>query len=133
VARAYPAVEGKLTGLAFRVPVADVSVVDLTVKLQQPVQSIDDIAAAIHKADLPNIIGCTSDAVVSSDFLGDGRSCIFDVKASILLNPTFVKLVAYYDNEWAYAMRMVNTINCFLLFFISHFYPFTIVAFYRWR
>ena len=110
VARAYPAVEGKLTGLAFRVPVADVSVVDLTVKLQQPVQSINDIAADINKASLPSIIGCTTDAVVSSDFLGDGRSCIFDVTASILLNPTFVKLVAYYDNEWAYAMRMVQTL-----------------------
>lgn len=108
VARAFPEVEGKLSGLAFRVPVANVSVVDLTLKLGKPLQSIHDIAEAIDGAALPHIIGYTSEDVVSSDFLGDSRSCIFDVKASMLLNPTFVKLIAYYDNEWAYAMRMVE-------------------------
>lgn len=108
VARAYPEMEGRLSGLAFRVPVLDVSVVDLTLKLQRPIQSIDDIAQAIDRADRGLIIGHTSDDVVSSDFLGDDRSCIFDVKASLMLNPTFVKLIAYYDNEWAYALRMVS-------------------------
>lgn len=111
VARAYPEMEGRLSGMAFRVPVLDVSVVDLTVKLERPIQSIQDIAQAIDRADLGRIIGHTSDDVVSSDFLGDDRSCIFDVKASLMLNPTFVKLIAYYDNEWAYALRMVSILK----------------------
>ena len=108
VARVLPEVEGKFSGLAFRVPVSNVSVVDLTLKLEKPIESIYDIAEAINRAALPHIIGHTSEDVVSSDFLGDARSCILDVKASMLLNPTFVKLIAYYDNEWAYAMRMVE-------------------------
>jgi len=108
VSRVFPEMEGKLSGLAFRVPVSNVSVVDLTLKLQKPIESIHDFTEAIDRAALPHIIGHTSEDVVSSDFLGDARSCILDVKASMLLNPTFVKLIAYYDNEWAYAMRMVE-------------------------
>lgn len=115
VSKVLPEMEGKLSGLAFRVPVSNVSVVDLTLKLERPVESIHDITEAIDRAALPHIIGHTSEDVVSSDFLGDARSCIFDVKASMLLNPTFVKLIAYYDNEWAYAARMVE-----MLLYMKH-------------
>lgn len=110
VTKVIPELEGKLNGMAFRVPVADVSISDLTLKLERPIESIEDIVQAIYATEAfkAGIIGITTDDVVSSDFIGDDRSCILDVKASMLLNPTFVKLVAYYDNEWAYALRLVR-------------------------
>jgi glyceraldehyde 3-phosphate dehydrogenase len=110
ISSVIPALSGKLTGMAFRVPVSDVSVLDLTCRLQQPVQSIDTITEAIRRAEgtLGRVVGVTTEPVVSSDFIGDDRSCIFDAAASIVLNPHFVKLIAYYDNEWAYALRLVS-------------------------
>jgi len=110
VGKVIPALNGKLTGLAFRVPTPDVSVVDLTVKLSKPAK-YDDIVAVIKKhanSDLKGIVGVTDDEVVSQDFVQDKRSCIFDVKAGISLNDTFVKLVAWYDNEWGYSNRLVD-------------------------
>ena len=97
-----PSVKGKLTGMAFRVPTADVSVVDLTARLEKPA-SYDVIKAAMKAASLEGplkgILGYTEDEVVSSDFIGDKRSSIFDAKAGIALTGDFVKLVAFYDNE----------------------------------
>ncbi|KAJ1420993.1 hypothetical protein B484DRAFT_452916 [Ochromonadaceae sp. CCMP2298] len=152
-----PSLSGRLTGMAFRVPVENVSVLDLTCRLEHPMNSIAELVQAIDTAkgdmvstdadlepsylylpvsaciclyltgsspssDAPslpllrihygqaNVIGYTEDQAVSSDFNHDERSCIVDVSASMLLNPHFVKLVAYYDNEWAYAVRMVDLI-----------------------
>eukprot|EP00696_Hemimastix_kukwesjijk_P006838 gnl/Hemi2/18683_TR6192_c0_g1_i2.p1 gnl/Hemi2/18683_TR6192_c0_g1~~gnl/Hemi2/18683_TR6192_c0_g1_i2.p1 ORF type:complete len:367 (-),score=45.71 gnl/Hemi2/18683_TR6192_c0_g1_i2:202-1233(-) len=102
--------EGKLTGMAFRVGVADVSVVDLTVRLANPA-SYEEICAVIKEAangPLQGIMGYTEDEVVSSDFIGDSRSSIFDARAGIQLNPQFVKLVSWYDNEWGYSNRLVD-------------------------
>lgn len=114
VTQVLPELEGKMTGMAFRVPVENVSVVDFTCRLTQPMQSLDDLGRAIDQIEkdpthpLHGILGVTRDPVVSIDFNGDDRSCIFDLTASILLNPRFVKLIAYYDNEWAYAVRLVS-------------------------
>ena len=105
-----PALKGKLTGMAFRVPVPDVSVVDLTVKLTNPA-SYEDIKAAMKEAsegELKGIMGYTEDDVVSQDFLGDPRTCIFDAGAGIALNDKFVKVVAWYDNEWGYSNKLVD-------------------------
>lgn len=112
--RVLPELEGKVHGLAFRVPVENVSVVDFTCRLSKPMESIDSLAQNIERIEqdptlpLYHIIGVTREPVVSSDFNGDERSCIVDATASIILNPQFVKLVAYYDNEWAYAVRLVS-------------------------
>lgn len=112
VGEVIPALSGRLTGLAFRVPVADVSVLDLTCRLSRPVASIADIIDAVNSAvegqALGKIIGVTTEQVVSTDFRGDPRSCVLDAAASIVLNPTFVKLVAFYDNEWGYSERMLD-------------------------
>ena len=100
VGKVIPELNGKLTGMAFRVSTPDVSVVDLTVKLAKPA-TYDQICAAIKKhanGPLKGILGYTEDEVVSSDFIGDTHSSIFDVKAGIALNDTFVKLVSWYDN-----------------------------------
>jgi glyceraldehyde 3-phosphate dehydrogenase len=109
-----PAVKGKLTGMAFRVPTADVSCVDLTVRLDKPA-SYDEIKAAMKKASetgpLKNILGYTEDEVVSSDFIGDVRSSIFDAKAGIALTKDFVKLVSWYDNEAGYSNRVVDLLQ----------------------
>jgi glyceraldehyde 3-phosphate dehydrogenase len=109
-----PQLNGKLTGMAFRVPTTDVSVVDLTVKIAKPA-SYDEIKAAFKAASesgpLKGILGYTADAVVSSDFIGDPHSSIFDSKAGISLTPTFVKLVSWYDNEWGYSNRVVNLMS----------------------
>jgi len=97
-----PQLKGKLTGMAFRVPTVDVSVVDLTVKLQKKA-TYDEIKAAVKAAAngrLKGIMAYTEDSVVSSDFIHDSHSSIFDADAGIALNDTFVKLVAWYDNEW---------------------------------
>lgn len=112
VGKVIPELNGKLTGMAFRVSTPDVSVVDLTVKLAKPAP-YDTIVAAIKKhADGPlkGILGYTEEELVSSDFIGDKHSSIFDVKAGIALNDTFVKLVSWYDNEYGYSHRVVDLI-----------------------
>ncbi|KAK4751282.1 hypothetical protein SAY87_004764 [Trapa incisa] len=112
VGKVLPALDGKLTGMAFRVPTVDVSVVDLTVRLQKPV-TYDDIKAAIKEesvGSLKGILGYTEDDVVSTDFVGDCRSSIFDAKAGIALSKEFVKLVSWYDNEWGYSSRVIDLI-----------------------
>ncbi|XP_071840487.1 glyceraldehyde-3-phosphate dehydrogenase-like [Apostichopus japonicus] len=113
VGKVIPDLNGKLTGMAFRVPVPDVSVVDLTVRLKKKA-SYDDIKAVIKKAasstSLQSILGYTEDQVVSQDFRGDTRSSIFDAKAGIALNENFVKLVSWYDNEYGYSHRVIDLI-----------------------
>eukprot|EP00246_Nothoceros_aenigmaticus_P003943 TRINITY_DN1517_c0_g1_i2.p1 TRINITY_DN1517_c0_g1~~TRINITY_DN1517_c0_g1_i2.p1 ORF type:complete len:435 (-),score=86.94 TRINITY_DN1517_c0_g1_i2:75-1379(-) len=104
VGKVLPALNGKLTGMAFRVPTANVSVVDLTVRLEKPA-SYEEIKSAVKAASegkLKGILGYTEDDVVSTDFIGDSRSSIFDAKAGIALAKDFVKLVSWYDNEWGY-------------------------------
>jgi glyceraldehyde 3-phosphate dehydrogenase len=108
-----PELKGKLTGMAFRVPVPDVSCVDLTVKLSKPT-SYDEICKAMKEASegyMKGFIGYTDEEVVSSDFIGDRRSSIFDAKAGIGLNPTFFKLIAWYDNELGYSDRVVDLVS----------------------
>ncbi|MDP2891895.1 MAG: type I glyceraldehyde-3-phosphate dehydrogenase [Bacillota bacterium] len=112
VGKVIPALNGKLTGMAFRVPVSDVSVVDLTCRLEKPC-TYDEIKAAMKKAAdgrLKGILGYTEDEVVSSDFIGDTRTSIFDAGAGIQLSPTFVKLVAWYDNEWGYSCKTCDLV-----------------------
>ncbi|XP_027339300.1 glyceraldehyde-3-phosphate dehydrogenase, cytosolic [Abrus precatorius] len=112
VGKVLPALNGKLTGMAFRVPTVDVSVVDLTVRLEKPA-SYDDIKKAIKEESegkLKGILGYTEEDLVSTDFLGDSRSSIFDAKAGIALNEKFAKLVAWYDNEWGYSSRVIDLI-----------------------
>ena len=108
-----PELKGKLTGMAFRVPTANVSVVDLTVQLAKPA-SMDDIKktmkAASESPRWKGIIGYTEDAVVSSDFIHDSRTSIFDATAGISLTDNFVKLVSWYDNEWAYSCKVLDLI-----------------------
>jgi glyceraldehyde 3-phosphate dehydrogenase len=107
-----PELKGKLTGMSFRVPTPNVSVVDLTCRLEKPA-SYEDIKAAMKKAsegELKGILGYTEDAVVSNDFLGDARTSIFDADAGISLNPHFVKVVSWYDNEWGYSNKLVDLI-----------------------
>ncbi|KAI9223139.1 glyceraldehyde 3-phosphate dehydrogenase [Blastocladiella britannica] len=113
VGKVIPALNGKLTGMAFRVPTPDVSVVDLTVRLEKPA-TYDDIKKALKKASetyLKGILGYTEDQVVSTDFLGDSHSSIFDADAGIALNDNFVKLVSWYDNEHGYSCRVVDLIK----------------------
>ncbi|MDR1599135.1 MAG: type I glyceraldehyde-3-phosphate dehydrogenase [Oscillospiraceae bacterium] len=109
-----PDLKGKLTGMSMRVPTLDVSVVDLTVNLKTPT-TMDDIKATMKEASQSprwnGIIGYTEDEVVSSDFIHDPRTSIFDAKAGIQLTPTFVKLVAWYDNEWGYSNKVVDLIK----------------------
>ena len=107
-----PELSGKLTGMSMRVPTLDVSVVDLTVKLKRET-TYEKICQAMKKAskgELNGILGYTDEAVVSSDFIGDSHTCIFDEKAGIMLSPKFVKLVAWYDNEWGYSNKVVDLI-----------------------
>ena len=107
-----PELKGKLTGMSFRVPTLDVSVVDLTVKLKTPT-TYDAICDAVKEAasgEMKGIIGYTDEPLVSSDFTGDARTSIFDAKAGIMLNDTFVKLVAWYDNEWGYSNKILELI-----------------------
>ena len=110
VALVLPQLKGKLTGMAFRVPVADVSVVDLTFKTAKAT-SYKEISAAMKQAaegELKGILGFTDEEVVSSDFIHDARSSIFDSGAGIELNPNFFKVVSWYDNEWGYSNRVVD-------------------------
>ncbi|GAA4176603.1 MULTISPECIES: type I glyceraldehyde-3-phosphate dehydrogenase [Sphingobacterium] len=107
-----PELKGKLTGMSLRVPTADVSVVDLTVRLNKGA-SYEDIKTAMKEAsegELKGILGYTEDEVVSSDFLGDARTSIFDAKAGISLNDNFVKVVSWYDNEWGYSNKIVDLV-----------------------
>jgi len=110
VAKCYPAVKGKLTGMAFRVPTIDVSVVDLTVKIKKSA-SYDDIKAAVKSASegyMKGIVGYTEDQVVSQDFVGETCSTVFDSLAGISLNDNFCKLITWYDNEYGYSTRLVD-------------------------
>lgn len=107
-----PELKGKLTGMSFRVPVLDVSVVDLTCKLKNKA-SCEDIFRAIKLASegkMKGILGYNDKPLVSSDFIGDSRTSIFDEKASIMLNDKFIKLVSWYDNEWAYSCKLLDLI-----------------------
>ncbi|MBQ2954936.1 MAG: type I glyceraldehyde-3-phosphate dehydrogenase [Clostridia bacterium] len=113
VGKVIPELNGKLTGMSMRVPTLDVSVVDLTVNLAKPAK-YDEICAAMKEAaegELKGILGYTEDAVVSSDFLGDARTSIFDAKAGIALTDTFVKVVSWYDNEWGYSNKVLDLIE----------------------
>merc|ERR1711897_90360 len=113
VAKAYPVMKGKLTGMAFRVPTVDVSVVDLTCELETET-SYDDIKAEVKLASetyAKGVVGYTEDQVVSSDFIGETCSTVFDAGAGIMLTPTFVKLVSWYDNEWGYSTRLVDLVG----------------------
>ena len=112
VGKVIPQLNGKLTGMAFRVPTLDVSVVDLTVNLAKAA-TYEEIKAAMKAAsenELKGILGYTEDEVVSSDFIGDARTSIFDAKAGIQLTPTFVKVVSWYDNEWGYSNKCLELI-----------------------
>lgn len=112
VTQVIPELAGKLTGMAFRVPTADCSVVDLTVKLEKPT-TYEEICKAIKKASMgkyTNIIRYTEDAIVSQDVVGEVNTCLFDATAGIMLNPTFVKLIAWYDNEWGYSCKVCDLI-----------------------
>ncbi|MCD8072852.1 MAG: type I glyceraldehyde-3-phosphate dehydrogenase [Alistipes sp.] len=113
VGKVIPALNGKLTGMAFRVPTLDVSVVDMTALLEKET-TYEEICAAIKEAsenELKGILGYTEDAVVSSDFIGDSRTSIFDAEAGIMLSPKFVKLVSWYDNEWGYSTKVIELIQ----------------------
>lgn len=113
VGKVIPEMDGKLTGMSMRVPTLDVSAVDLTCRLAKPA-TYEEIVEAMKKAEngeLKGILGTTNDAVVSSDFIGDKRTCIFDITAGIMLNPTFVKLIAWYDNEMGYSNKVIDLIS----------------------
>jgi len=108
-----PELKGKLTGMSFRVPVADVSVVDLTVRLKNKA-TYEEVKAAMKEAsegELKGILGYTEDEVVSEDFRGDARTSIFDAKAGIALNDNFVKVVSWYDNEWGYSNKIIDLVQ----------------------
>ena len=118
VGKVYPKLNGKLTGISMRVPTLDVSVVDLTCNLAKPATK-EDICAAMKAASekplaeggLAGVLGYTEDAVVSSDFLGDERTSIFDANAGVYLTDTFVKVVSWYDNEWGYSNKLLMLIE----------------------
>lgn len=113
VGKVIPTLNGKLTGMSFRVPTLDVSVVDLTCRLEKGA-TYDEIKAAVKKAsenELKGILGYTEDDVVSTDFVSDPRTSIFDAKAGIALNANFVKLVSWYDNEWGYSNKIIMLIQ----------------------
>lgn len=110
--KVIPELKGKLTGMSFRVPTLDVSVVDLTCRLEKAT-TYDEIKAVVKKAadgDMKGVLGYTEEALVSSDFIGDSRTSIFDAEAGIMLNPNFVKLVAWYDNEWGYSCKLLDMV-----------------------
>ncbi len=112
VGKVIPALNGKLTGMAFRVPTADVSVVDLTVRLEKSA-TYDEIKAAMKLASettMKGVLGYTEDSVVSSDFIHETRTSVFDAGAGIALNGNFVKLVSWYDNEWGYSNKVLDLI-----------------------
>ncbi len=110
VGKVLPELNGKLTGMSMRVPTSDVSVVDLTVELEKPAtyEAICEAMKAASEGALKGILGYTEEAVVSTDFRGDARTSIFDAKAGIQLDPTFVKVVSWYDNEWGYSNKVLE-------------------------
>jgi len=113
VGKVIPELNGKLTGMSFRVPTPNVSVVDLTVNLKTAT-TYDAIKAAMKEAsetNLKGVLGYTEDAVVSNDFLGEERTSVFDAEAGIMLNETFVKVVSWYDNEWGYSCKVIDLVN----------------------
>jgi len=113
VALVIPALKGKLTGMSFRVPVADVSVVDLTVRLEKSA-TYDEVKKAMKDAsegEMKGILGYTEDDVVSQDFVGDARTSIFDAKAGIALNGNFIKVVSWYDNEMGYSNKLIDLVQ----------------------
>ena len=113
VGKVIPELDGKLTGMAFRIPIIDVSVIDLTVNLKSST-NYEDICLAMKNAsenDLKGIMGYTKEDVVSTDFIGDSRTSIFDAGAGIMLNEKFVKVVSWYDNEWGYSSKVVELIQ----------------------
>jgi len=113
VGKVIPSLNGKLTGMSFRIPTPDVSVVDLTARLAKET-SYAEICAAMKEAsegELKGILGYTEDEVVSNDFVGDTRTSIFDAKAGIQLSPTFVKVVSWYDNEIGYSTKVCELIE----------------------
>jgi len=113
VGQVIPELNGRLTGMAFRVPTTDGSVVDLTVNLKKPT-TYEEICKVMKKAAsgaYRGIIGYTEDAIVSQDIIGCSNTCIFDASAGIMLTPTFVKLVAWYDNEWGYSCKVVDLMS----------------------
>ena len=112
VGKVIPALNGKLTGMSMRVPTLDVSVVDLTVNLAKPAkyEEICKAMKAASEGELKGVLGYTEDAVVSSDFLGDPRTSIFDAKAGIALTDTFVKVVSWYDNEIGYSNKVLDLV-----------------------
>lgn len=112
VTKVIPELKGKLTGMAFRVPVLNVSVVDLTCRLEKAT-TYDDIKKAVQQASetyMKGVVQYVEDQVVSSDFIGNSHTCIFDADAGIMLNPNFVKLIAWYDNEWGYSCKILDMI-----------------------
>ncbi len=112
VGKVIPDLDGKLTGMAFRIPTANVSVVDLTIRLEKPA-TYEEIKSVIKKAsenEMKGILGYTEDLVVSTDFMTDDRTSIFDANAGIALNDNFVKLVSWYDNEWGYSNKCLDLI-----------------------
>ncbi len=115
VGKVIPQLNGKLTGMSFRVPTVNVSVVDLTCRIEKAA-SYDDIKAAMKEAsegEMKGVLGYTEDSVVSSDFIGDSRTSIFDANAGISLSPNFVKVVSWYDNEWGYSCKILEMI-CYM-------------------
>ncbi len=115
VGKVIPQLNGKLTGMSFRVPTVNVSVVDLTCRIEKAA-SYDDVKAAMKEAsegEMKGVLGYTEDSVVSSDFIGDSRTSIFDANAGISLNPNFVKVVSWYDNEWGYSCKILEMI-CYM-------------------
>ena len=113
VGKVIPELNGKLTGMAFRVPTPDVSVVDLTVRLKKPA-TYAEICAKMKEASettMKGVLGYTEDAVVSNDFIGDPRTSIFDAEAGIQLSNTFVKVVSWYDNEWGYSNKVIDLVT----------------------
>ncbi|MDG1106439.1 MAG: type I glyceraldehyde-3-phosphate dehydrogenase [Cyclobacteriaceae bacterium] len=113
VGKVIPTLNGKLTGMSFRVPTADVSAVDLTLNLEKAT-SYEEICAVMKTASegpMKGVLGYTEDAVVSNDFLGDARTSIFDAGAGIQLSPTFVKIVSWYDNEWGYSSKVIELVE----------------------
>lgn len=113
VAKVIPELDGKITGMAFRVPTIDVSVVDLTVKIKKSTSyaEIQEVIKRASENEMKGIVAYTEDDVVSSDMLGMRETCIFDAKAGIMLNPNFVKLVAWYDNEIGYSNKLLDLVE----------------------
>lgn len=115
VGKVLPALNGKLTGMAFRVPIQDVSVVDLTCQLKKPadLEAITAAMTAASENELSGVLAVTDQAMVSSDFIGNPHTSVYDANASLCLTPTFVKVIAWYDNEWAYTHKLLD-LACYI-------------------